>query len=229
MAVIGRDEDHEPREDVTKRVGRALQISTLLMNQPRRWTRAALVDRFEVDKRTIDRDLALLRNLGFTIMRHSDGYAFERTPALPAVLFSLPEVMALALAAELARASGDIDIGSLSTALGQLETLMPPEARPLIRHEVLAWTSGATTPARRRTALQTVLTSLAAGRQVRITYATGSRGGAVNDKVIEPYAVRPYDRSWMITAFDHLRQEIRDFKIDRVLAATLLRMAYSIL
>lgn len=228
MAEVEVDEWQGPREDVTKRVGRALGIATLLMNQPQRWTRAALAERFEVDKRTIDRDLAVLRNLGFAIIRHGDGYAFERVPVLPAVMFSLPEVMALVLAAELARASGDIDVGSLSAALGQLERLIPAEARPLIRHEVLAWTTTATTPARRRTALQTVLTSLAAGRQVRITYATGSRGGAVNDRVIEPYAVRPYDRSWMITAFDHLRQEIRDFKIDRVLSATLLRAAYSI-
>lgn len=66
------------------------------------------------------------------------------------------------------------------------------------------------------------------GRKARIVYATGSRGGEISERVIEPYAVSPYEGSWMITAYDHRREEVRDFKVDRIVSVTLLDESYEI-
>jgi predicted DNA-binding transcriptional regulator YafY len=54
------------------------------------------------------------------------------------------------------------------------------------------------------------------------------RGGVVTDRVIEPYVVYPYRGAWFVTAFDHARHAIRDFKVQRMLAAAVLDERYTI-
>jgi hypothetical protein len=55
----------------------------------------------------------MLRGQGYEITRApGGGYAFERTPALPPVTLSMQEVLALTLAAELARKGNYVDMES---------------------------------------------------------------------------------------------------------------------
>ncbi len=65
-------------------------------------------------------------------------------------------------------------------------------------------------------------------RQINIAYCTGSRAGETSERVVEPYHILPYGRSWQMIAFDHLRCEIRQFKVDRVQSAELLKPGYRI-
>lgn len=218
----------ERRLEETKRLARVLKVAGLLTSQPRQWKRASLATLFEVSERAIDRDLEMLRGLGYEITRTASGYAFARAPALPPLTLTLPEVLALTLAAGLARDRGDIDTASMGAALAQLEALMPAATRPLIRRELLANVTTARSTEQRRAALELVQRAWLERRRLRIEYATAMRGGEVTERVIEPYSVQPYERSWMVTAYDHHRAAVRDFKIDRILSATLLDEAYSI-
>ena len=144
----------------TKRLARVLKVASLLTSRPRSWTRAGLATLFEVSERSIDRGLELLRGLGYEITRTATGYALACTPALPPVTLALPEVLALTLAAGLARDSGDIDTASLGAALAQLEALMPPAARPLVRQELLQREATARSTDRRRRKLPAEVTVL---------------------------------------------------------------------
>ena len=65
-------------------------------------------------------------------------------------------------------------------------------------------------------------------RQVRLTYATASRGGEVKERIVEPYTIIPYGRSWQMIAFCHLRTAVIQFKVDRVRSASLLDQNYVI-
>jgi len=219
------------KREETKRLARVLRVASLLTSQPYAWTRAGLATELEVGERSIDRDLELLRGLGYEINRDRvKGYAFARTPPLPPVQLSLQEVLALTLAAELARESGDIDTSSLGAAIAQLLGAVPASARPLLQRELLRRAEGRERPAnaRRRAALATAQRAWLERRRLRITYATGMRGGELNERVIEPYAVHPYDSSWYVTAYDHMREKVIDFKIDRIETATLLNETYDI-
>jgi len=228
--MVDDDEGGGKREE-TKRLARVLKVASYLTSQPYAWTRAGLATELEVSERSIDRDLELLRGLGYEINRDKvKGYAFARTPPLPPVQLSLHEVLALTLAAELARESGDIDTSSLGAAMAQLLSAVPSPARPLLQRELLRRAEGRERPAhtRRRAALATAQRAWLERRRLRITYATGMRGGELNERVIEPYAVHPYDGSWYVTAYDHMREKIIDFKIDRIETATLLGETYAI-
>jgi len=97
-----------------------------------------------------------------------------------------------------------------------------------LQREVLRRAEGQRAGAGRRAALGAVQQALLEGRRARIVYATGSRGGEISERVIEPYAVSPYEGSWMITAYDHRREEVRDFKVDRIVSVALLDESYEI-
>ncbi len=212
-----------------RQLERALKIVSLVSVAPYQYTRPRLATDFEVSERTIDRALALLRGLGYEIDHDPErGYAFARTPPLPPAPLTLPDVLALTLAAELARDSGDIDTASLGAALARLLDAVPLSARPLLRRELLRRAESKRAGTGRRAALRAVQQALLEGRRARIVYATGSRGGEISERVIEPYAVSPYDGSWMITAYDHRREEVRDFKVDRIVSAALLDDTYEV-
>jgi len=225
------DDEGGGKREETKRLARVLRVASFLTSQPYAWTRAGLATELEVSERSIDRDLELLRGLGYEINRDKvKGYAFARTPPLPPVQLSLHEVLALTLAAELARESGDIDTSSLGAAMAQLLSAVPAPARPLLQRELLRRAEGRERPSntRRRAALATTQRAWLERRRLRITYATGMRGGELNERVIEPYAVHPYDGSWYVTAYDHMREKVIDFKINRIETATLLGESYAI-
>lgn len=219
----------ERRVEATKRLWRVLKLASLITSQPRRWKRAGLATFFEVHERSIDRDLELLRAIGYETTRTVDGYAFTRTPALPPIAFSLPEVLTLTLAAGLARDSGDIDTISLGVAMAQLEALVPPSARPLIRFELLQHEARNRPADQRRVILETLQLAWLEQRQVRIVYATASRDGDVTERVVEPYHLqRHYGRFWTLIAFDHHRHAVREFKLSRIRGAALLDEGYTI-
>jgi predicted DNA-binding transcriptional regulator YafY len=70
--------------------------------------------------------------------------------------------------------------------------------------------------------------ALSERKMVRILYATASHAGEAKTRVIEPYYLMPYGRSWHLIAYDHLRQSVIQFKIDRVHEAELLETIYTI-
>lgn len=170
--------DKRKREEARRLVlVRALKIASLVTSAPYQYTRPRLATDFEVSERTIDRDLAFLRGLGWEIERDRErGYAFARAPRLPPVPLTLPDVLALTLAAELACDSGDIDTASLGAALARLLDAVPTPARPLLQREVLRRAEGQRAGAGRRAALGAVQQALLEGRRARIVYATGEQG-----------------------------------------------------
>lgn len=222
------DVDGGPRAEETKRVARLIKLAGLLAAQPRQWKRPGLSVRYDVCERQISRDLELLRGCGYEITYTPGGYAFERAPALPALSLAVPEALALALAAGLARDSGDVDTATLGAALAKLEALVPLGALSLLRRELARSGAADAAGARRAAMLQVVQQARMERRRVRIVYETAMRGGARSERVIEPYHLLRYGRFWILVAYDHLRGAVRDFKIDRIRAATLLDERYAI-
>src|SRR5271166_5059412 len=112
------DGAQEPRAEDTKRVTRILWIISLIANEPRRWTRTALADKFEVSWRQIDDDLYVLRHgLRYGLQHERRGYFFSDTPALRAIHYTVPEALALLTALQVARGAGAIDPVTLAGAL----------------------------------------------------------------------------------------------------------------
>jgi predicted DNA-binding transcriptional regulator YafY len=212
----------------TKRTSRILEIVQMIAIAPRRYLRRDLAERFEISERMIQKDLDVIRH-GLKLPLHHcrDGYYLEDVPRLPALQYSFPEALALLLAVQAARQVSGVGSSELAAAVARLEALFPVEFMPFLQQMVR---QPVVTISRehRQQMLMVLNRALLERRKLRIVYETRSRGGAVSERVVRPYHVMPYVRSWQLIAHCELRDAIRMFKVDRIQETTLLDERYSI-
>lgn len=198
---------------------RALSLLNLLQTH-RHWPGAELADRLGVTARTVRRDVERLRLLGYRIESTpgaSGGYRLEAGSALPPLLLTDEEAVAMAIGLRLA-ASQRLVSGpdTTLTALAKLEQVLPAPLRR--RVNALAETvqpAGINSGAAVSTE---VLGELALAcrdhERVRFTYASAS--GEVTRRRVEPHTLAPADRHWYLLCWDLDKDDWRTFRIDRL-------------
>lgn len=222
------DLNSRDRLEETKRTSRILELIQMIAQRPHVYRRAALAKRFEVTERMITNDLQIIREgLKLPLLHDNDGYYFERLPLLPTTGYSFTEGLALLNAARIAQTMPGVNSAELAVAIARLETLFPPQMRLLLREATERLPVSA--QAGQRQVMLTILhRSWLERRQVRITYATGYRDGEINERTVDPYSIIPYGRSWQLIGYCHLREDVLQFKVDRVRGAILLDQHYEV-
>jgi predicted DNA-binding transcriptional regulator YafY len=208
----------------TTRIARILEMVWRISREPRHWNRAALATEFEISERMVTQDIQLIRHgLGFDLQSdYGKGYYFTHLPNLPAVSYSLPEALALLLAAQSARQLSGISQADLAAAIARLTSIIPEDLRAMVER------LGGAAPDddRRQSLLATISHGASLSRQLKMRYASASRGGAESQRVVDPYAVVPYLRSWHLIGYCHLREDVRIFKVDRIREVVTLRSTF---
>ncbi len=204
-----------------KRTSRILEIVQIVATAPQRYLRRDLAQRFEISERMIQKDLEIIRHgLKLLLLHSPKGYYFEEVPRLPVLQYTFAEALALLLAVQAARQVSGVASAELAAAVARLEALFPPEFTPLLRQAV-----GRPVITAQREHRQQMLIllnrALLEGCKVCMVYETRSRGGEVSERVIRPYHIMPYVRSWQLVAYCELREAVRMFKVDRIQEATL--------
>lgn len=230
MAVGQREgfENLYAKPEEIKRTARILNIVLLIATAPRRYQRKHLVERFEVSPRMIDKDLEVIRHgLKLPLMKDKSGYYFEHMPELPALKLGFAEALALLMAVQSARSVSGLGGPELASAIARLETLFPDEYVTILRQSAQPALLSAHQQRRQR-----MLTLLGRAqverRKLQIRYTTASRNGEISERVIHPYSLIPYVRSWQVIAYCEKRHDIVVFKVDRILDAVLLEAHYEI-
>ena len=190
--------------------------------QARRVVRGSdLAGQFGVSLRTVYRDLRTLEVAGVPLCGEAGlGYSLAEGYRLPPVMFTREEATALLTAEALVAQLTDAHTAQLSHAAmdklravlrrpdrDYLEALGPriavlPQARP-----------GGTGPLAGNTHQQ-LLGAIAQQQVVGLSYRAGYQGTAT-EREVEPIALY-YGFGWHLVAFCRLRQEFRDFRLDRV-------------
>jgi predicted DNA-binding transcriptional regulator YafY len=214
-------------EEEVKRTARILEIVRIIATAPRRYGRKALADRFEISERMITKDLSIIRNgLKLEILSSPDGYYFEKTPSLPSLQYSFSEALALLTAVQSAQQMGSAS-PDLSAAVARLEALFPEDFGPLLRQ--CKRSPIVTAHRQRRQQMLALLNrALLSQHKVQMVYETASRGGDITQRIVRPYAVIPYVRSWQLVAYCEMRQTVRMFKLDRIQHAIIQEDRYEI-
>lgn len=206
----------------TRRVSRLLDIAWHIAVAPRHWTRKRLAAHYEVSERQITSDLTLMRHgLLWQVRTAHTGYYFDPLPAVPGLQFTLPEALALLLAVRASMALPGVGSVELTAAITRLAALVPAQLQPLIALPAVP-------PSPREQTLRTLQLALGQRQRVHLTYAAASRGGEVTERDFDPYAIFPYGRSWHVIGHCHLRDAIRDFKADRIIAVAPRAIPYAI-
>ncbi|MBA3534911.1 MAG: WYL domain-containing protein [Ardenticatenales bacterium] len=206
----------------TKRVSRILELVQMIAISRKRYLRRDLADHFEISERTIQKDLDVIRHgLKLSLVHSQEGYYFEEFPQLPTLQFSFAEALALLLVVQAAQQVSGIGATELAPAVARLKTLFPQEFAHLLHH-IIAQPMITVRKEHRQQMLLLLNQALVEHCKVRITYETRSRGGNISERIVHPYHLMPYVRSWQLIAYCERRHEPLIFKVDRILEATLL-------
>lgn len=216
------------KPDEYRRVARVLEMTQMIAMRPGWWKRKTLAERYEISERQVQKDLDVIRHgLKLLLVHDGAGYTLKDMPRLPAVQYSFSEALALLLAVQAAQQVSAIGSPDLAAALARLQSIFPAEFSALISQI----TSRSAQPGQRTHRQQMLLLlnrALLEQRKARMTYRTQSRGGELSDRVIRPYHIMPYVRSWQLIAYCEKRQDVLMFKVDRIHAITLLDERYTI-
>jgi predicted DNA-binding transcriptional regulator YafY len=191
-------------------------------------TVADLARHFEVDERTVFRDLAALREQQVPILGEpgrGGGLQLRRDYQMPPLALSIDEAVSLWLSYRLAAVLGTLPAGrALAPAVDKVLGSVPRERRDailgVIERIVMA------RPARRELAeaaqpldagvYRACEQAFIAGHVLELEYI--DRHGAATKRAVEPHGLLVAPPLWYLLAHDRLRGEPRMFRFDRVRA-----------
>lgn len=193
-------------------------VALVMLLQSRRITTAAqMAEHFEVTERTIYRDLAALGEGGVPIMGEPGvGYSLMRGYHLPPVMFSPDEALALVTAGMLAERMTDASMReAIRSALGKVGAVLPADLQGRVQRLRQSMQVNSRAPNAGPVSLSRVQMALAEARVLDIRYH-GARRGETTTREVEPLGLAFYLEHWHLIAWCRLRQEVRDFRVDRI-------------
>ncbi|TCK64382.1 WYL domain-containing protein [Curtobacterium sp. PhB136] len=174
-----------------------------------------LADRFAVSARTVERDLVALQEAGVPIWAEpgrTGGYTIDARATLGPLGLTVDEALAVAIGLGTLATSPFRD-AALRAARKVTAVLAEDDARRTARlaGRVHLLESGERAPA--PTGLARALTG---GRVVRMTYRDAA--GQESERTVEPLGYIGKGEDWYLVAWCRLREGVRAFRGDRVLA-----------
>ena len=200
---------------------RLLEFLELLQAKPL-ITGREISDRLGIDPRTVRRYVEALQNLGIPVEGQrgvGGGYRIRPGYRLPPLMLTDDEAVAVALGVQAAGRlglSGSED--AADGALAKIHRVLPDGLRR--RVEALEATLDFTSSARRGAPVsgETVLLLAYATRRkrrLRTTYRAFS--GDETRRELSPHGLVVHSGRWYLAAHDHLRDDLRTFRVDRML------------
>lgn len=183
-------------------------------------TAAEIGARLGVTSRSIYRDIVELQAMAVPVEGgRGIGYILRPGFELPPLMFSIEETEAIVLALALLRRTGDRGLTAAAGRINQkIASAMPAPLRPHLASTALhAWGTVAPTADGIDTAL--VRQAIRDEQKLSIDYIDAS--GLTTRRTIRPVALIYYSATHNIVAWCELRQAIRNFRTDRVMASRL--------
>ncbi|GAB0101617.1 YafY family protein [Nocardia sp. JMUB6875] len=191
-------------------------VEELRAISPRLRTARELAARHGVSVRTVERDISALQQSGVPIyadVGRRGGYALEKSMSLPPLNFTAAEAVALAVA--VARADDGPFAAAGRSALRKILAAMSQQnadaARQLALRVRLFDAPEAVAP---MPIPPEVEQAVVARRVLRIEYL--DRSGVLSEREVEPVALLHGSNGWYLLAWCRLRDEPRNFRLDRM-------------
>jgi predicted DNA-binding transcriptional regulator YafY len=200
---------------------RVLRLLSLLQSR-RYWPGSELADRLEVSARTVRRDIDRLRELGYRVSAErgsAGGYLLEAGSALPPLLFTGDEAVALAVSLRAGAVDGSVrGMPDLTVAvLAKLEQVLPPALR--LRVRAMQGAIARAKPVGDADPVDPEILAILAlvcrdSEVVRFRYL--SADGSTSMRRVEPIALVPERQHWYLLSWDTERSQWRTFRVDRI-------------
>jgi predicted DNA-binding transcriptional regulator YafY len=208
---------------------RLIRIWLLLATNPGGYTIKELADRFEVNIRTIYRDMVALGvDLKVPVYNDKKRWKIEESRVLPPIRFTLPEALNIFLAARLMLSYSHRYDPNIDATFTKLSSGLPSSLSEQVR-KTMDWMQKLKKDEKHMRILATVAEAWVSQRRLKIVYRSLPAEKAT-ERVIEPYYIEPAapGHASYVVGYCHLKNGIRTFKIERIESAELTNEPYTI-
>jgi len=202
-----------------RRADRRFQIVQLLRTR-KVVTAASLARELEVAPRTIYRDVADLVASGMPIEGEAGvGYALSHELDLPPLMFDEEEIGALVLGARMVQAFGDDALAVRArSVLAKVEAVVPERLRRSFRRP--EWHVSRNLCKEVRGHVEHLRRAIDGHRKLRLAYR--DEKGSESERTVRPLCLAFWGPVWTAGAWCELRQDFRNFRVDRMRTVTVL-------
>jgi predicted DNA-binding transcriptional regulator YafY len=184
-------------------------------------TAQEIANRFNISKRTVYRDIRALEEAGIPIGSEAGvGYFIVDSYYLPPVAFSKEEASALLIANKLTEKLTDKTLqNNLNSALYKIRSILNGAERDFIENIDRHIEVFNSSPIQQNTIPEKIMDTIFNGIDkklaIELVYNSLSKDEDTC-RIVEPVGVCHYSLNWHLIAFCKLRNDYRDFRIDRV-------------
>lgn len=186
----------------------------LRLRRGRVTTAARLAEELEVSERTVYRDIAELARAGIPITGEAGvGYRLQGFD-LPPLMFDREEIEALVFGARVVEGWGDEGLArAAGEALAKIEAALPRAKAALVEETRLYAPIHGEKPGE-RLPLGALRGAVAERRKVTLCYR--DERGTASERTVRPLALAFYPPIWLLISWCELRQDFRNFRLDRI-------------
>jgi len=202
---------------------RLTRLTTILLHlqSKRVVTAQELADRFDITQRTIYRDIRALEEAGVPIIGEAGkGYSLVEGYRVPPVMFTEQEINALLTAQQYFQKNADKsaynDFANVVTKIKAIMRYSEKEKAEKLEDRLYIFSNE---QINETNLLSTIQLSITNCRVLKIKYHA-IHSDTITDRQIEPFGVYLYKENWIVVAYCRLRNEFREFRIDRILNLT---------
>lgn len=200
---------------------RVLAVLALLQAHGR-MSGAELASKLEVNIRTLRRYIIMLQDLGIPIEAErgrNGAYVLSAGFKLPPMMFTNEEALALTIGLISARHLNLAETDrAIESAIAKLERVMPLELKTRVRALTETITLDREFPSNTSPS-DTILTTLSSAAQLqqRVHLRYHSPESEDTERDFDPFGLTYYLHRWYVVGYCHLRQDLRSFRLDRIL------------
>ena len=184
-------------------------------------TAAQLAEALEVSERTIYRDVRDLTLSGVPVLGEAGvGY-------LPPLMFTEEEIEALVLGARIVQSWADPSLASAAEdVLTKVEAVLPERLKKRIPDAAL-FAPGFHVRPEIAALLTELRTAVRSRRKARFDYR--DRAGAGSGRTVQPLGLFYWGSAWSLGAWCQMREDFRNFRVDRIAKLEILNETFQIL
>lgn len=207
-------------------------LSIVLELQAKGWQRAEdLAATFEISKRTIYRDMLALAESGVPVVSSpGQGYSLMEGYFLPPLSISTDEAVTLLLGADYMAQNFDAQYRTAArSAISKIEAVLSDHLREDV-HDLKKRMRFISVMAQSRQEppelLAQIRRAIVQRKRLRFEYHARVSDEPHTVREADPYSLVNYDRRWYIRAYDHLRKDVRHFRLERMANLTVLDIVF---
>jgi predicted DNA-binding transcriptional regulator YafY len=197
---------------------RLLELLELLQARPLT-TGSEIAGRLGIDARTVRRYIGVLQGLGIPIEGQrgvGGGYRIRPGYRLPPLMLADEEAVVVVLGLLATRGSGSDGSDAVDGALAKINRVLPSTLRRQVEalEETLGFTRTSGGAPADATAVLLLADAIRRRRRLRTAYRSFS--GEESERELSPHGLVVHSGRWYLAAHDHLRDDLRTFRVDRM-------------